>query len=164
LAFGDAQVFDLPVRVDLEAEFAQPTGGLLAHESVVDHPKTVAQFASQKEIFKGAQFRDLIQLLMDDRQALALGTARIGGGQGATLERDAARIERVHAGQDFHQRAFARAVLAHQRVNLVRVGRERNLIERDHAGKAFGDAGHFEQRFGSLEGRRYRWDSGCGGV
>ena len=58
------------------------------------------------------------------------------------VEQDFARVRLVHAVEDFHQRRFARAVFAEQRVNLARFHVEIDVIIGEHAGKALGDAAH----------------------
>ena len=52
-----------------------------------------------------------------------------------------AGIRLVQAGQHAHQRRLAGAVLAQQRVNLTGQRGEADIVVRDHAGEAFGDAG-----------------------
>ena len=46
------------------------------------------------------------------------------------------RIPGVDAGEDFHQRRLAGAVLAHQRMDFARHELELNFVKRPHAGKA----------------------------
>ena len=50
------------------------------------------------------------------------------------------------ARQDVHQRAFARAVFAHHRVDLARIDIEADAVQRQHAGKAPGDADKLNDR------------------
>ena len=59
---------------------------------------------------------------------------------------------RVDAGDDLHQRRFAGAVLAHQRVHMAALQAERDVVERQHAGKGLADVLDFEQIFGARNG------------
>jgi hypothetical protein len=43
----------------------------------------------------------------------------------------------VHAGEDFHQRTLAGAVLAHQRVHFAVAELEVDVFERGHTGEGF---------------------------
>ena len=71
------------------------------------------------------QFRDEVQLLVDDRDPGRLGVADAGEAHRLAADPDLALVVGVHAGEDLHQRRLAGAVLAHQRVHLAGRGGRR---------------------------------------
>ena len=54
----------------------------------------------------------------------------IGGNKGLAVDFDLSIVGPVSAAEDFHQRAFARAVLTDERVHFAGVDLERNIFER----------------------------------
>src|SRR2546425_11314050 len=56
----------------------------------------------------------------------------------------------MHAADDFHQRALARAVLAEQRVDFARLQLDVHACERTRGTEAFGDVGNSETHRGKL--------------
>ncbi len=64
---------------------------------------------------------------------------------GLAVDTDCALVRLVQPVEDFHQRAFARAILAEQRVNLARLDVEVNAVVGDQRAEAFGDAAHLKQ-------------------
>ena len=50
----------------------------------------------------------------------------------------------MEAVKNLHQRAFARAVFAEQRVNFARLNRQVDVVVRQHARKALYDVFHFQ--------------------
>ena len=77
---------------------------------------------------------------MDDADAGRFGVARAGEADRLAGQQQLAVVVGDHAGQNLHQRAFAGAVLAADRVQLARQHVERDVRQREHAGKALGDA------------------------
>ena len=81
---------------------------------------------------------------MDERHA---GGKRIRGRRkphGLPIEPDLAGVGRQHAAQDVHQRGFARAVFADQRVDLARPNAEVDAFEHDILVKLLAYAAHFQ--------------------
>src|SRR3954470_17581824 len=64
-----------------------------------------------------------------------------------------ALVDRVDTGQSLDQGRLARAVLAHQGVNLTGQQAEVDLVERFDTGKADADPAHLDHR----RGERRRW-------
>jgi hypothetical protein len=61
----------------------------------------------------------------------------------------------VDAGNDFHQRGLARAVLAHQGMHGARAQLEADVVECDHAREALADSVDLQQRrLGCVRGLR----------
>jgi hypothetical protein len=101
-----------------------------------------------------------IQFLMNqhnpgfDRFASRLKANPIAGEQNLT------RVSRLHTPEDFHQRAFSRAVLADDREDFACAEFQTDIIERLYPGKTLTQAANFQQR--SRGGGRFRW-RGSGG-
>ena len=66
------------------------------------------------------------------------------------VEQDFTFVGLVEAVEDLHQGALACTILPEQGVNLAGFHIEIDLIVRQHAGKAFGDAAHLEHRGGHV--------------
>ena len=62
----------------------------------------------------------------------------------AAADADGAGILPVDPSEDLDQRRFAGAVLAHQRMNLARLERQVDVLQREHAGKALADPDHLQ--------------------
>jgi hypothetical protein len=61
------------------------------------------------------------------------------------IEQDFPAARRLHARENFHERAFPRAILAHNSQHFAMPQRERDILQRQHAGKAFGDGPDLEE-------------------
>ena len=80
------------------------------------------------------------------------------------LEPEGAGVRRVDAGDDLHQRRLAGAVLAHQRVDVAALEAERDVVERQHAGKGLADVLDLEQIFRAGNGAALADDLRCRGT
>jgi len=78
-------------------------------------------------------------MLMHHPDALAHGVQRRFDFDRLTVDQDFAFVGWIEAVQNFHQRRFARAVFAKERVNLAGVHIEMDVIVGEHAGKVFGN-------------------------
>ena len=63
---------------------------------------------------------------------------------GAAVEDDLAVVVGDRAGEDLHQRALARAVLAAERVDLAGLRGQRHVPQRLHAAEVLGDVPHLQ--------------------
>ncbi len=61
------------------------------------------------------------------------------------LENDLAAVGLIDPRKDLHERGFARAVLAHQRVHLTAAHLKLHIVEGQHAREGLGDGAHLEQ-------------------
>lgn len=91
---------------------------------------------------------------MDEDDTLGLRLERTGHHHGLLAHVDSAAIGLMNAAQHFHEGGFARAVLAHQGVDLARHDREGHTIERPHTGKGFDDSVELKDRFHLAHTRR----------
>ena len=76
---------------------------------------------------------------MNDADAHGLRLARALEIDRLAVIENVARIPGVDAGENLHQRRFAGAVLAHQRVDFPRHELELDFVKRPHAGKALAE-------------------------
>ena len=60
------------------------------------------------------------------------------------IDQNFSGVHRVEAVENLHQRAFAGAVFAEQRVNFARLNRQIDVVVREHAGEALYDVLHFQ--------------------
>jgi hypothetical protein len=95
---------------------------------------------AEEDIFSDRQFRNEVQFLMDDRDAREFRVAYAGKARPMAGNADGARVVAVDAGENFHQRRFAGAVLAHQRVHFAAFQFEVDALQRPNAGEGFRDA------------------------
>ena len=104
-----------------------------------------AGFAPEKNVGAHVEIVGQVQLLMDECHTVA--ERGLNGIQldGFSINADFARVRRLHAGKDFHERAFARAIFADYRKHFTRSQREVHAAEGFHAGKLFADLLHLEQ-------------------
>ena len=86
--------------------------------------------------------RRQIQLLVNHGDAAAAGVQRIRGGKRTAIEFDLPGVGNVSAAQNFHERAFAGAVFADERVNFARADFKGNILERARGAEALLDPGH----------------------
>ena len=84
---------------------------------------------------------------MDDGDAEALGVARAADVHGTAIDLDARGVRKRRAGEDSRQRAFARAVLADEGVDLAAPQREAGAAEGADAAVMLGDAFCLEDVF-----------------
>ncbi len=63
---------------------------------------------------------------------------------GLSVQQDFAFVRMIQAIQDFHQRAFARAIFAQQGMNLTRLHIKVHMIVGKHAGKSLCNAHAFQ--------------------
>ena len=83
-------------------------------------------------------------MLEHHADAQPAGARRIGDDGLHPLPQDLAGIGVQHAVDDLHQRGFAGAVLAQQRMDLARLQDEIDAVVRQTARKALGDAAQFK--------------------
>ena len=98
------------------------------------------------QVFRDRHLHQHRQFLMHDADAGAVGVGRRARPIGLPVENDLAFVGGIDAGQQVDQRRLARAVLAEQHVPLAARDVERNVAQRDDAGKALADALHRQDR------------------
>ncbi len=151
LLFGRRQVLDQPVRVHLEADFLQHFARPLVQLPVADQAEA-GRLPAEQHIFADRQLRQQAQLLVNDRDAHPLGGLRISERDLLSLVGDRSAVGRKTSGQNVHQGAFARAVLADQRQNGPSLASDGHVLQHRVAEKALRQSGSLQNDFGLLYG------------
>ena len=87
-----------------------------------------------------------VELLVDDGDARRLGIAHAGEADVFAVDADRSLIVGIDAGQDLHQRRFAGAVFAHQRMDFAGPELEADVAKRCDAAETLGDAAGGQDR------------------
>jgi len=98
----------------------------------------------QEDVLIDRQLGYQIELLVDHRDAGVLRVARVVKSDRAPIEHDLAIVPGIDAAHDVHQRRLARAVLAHQAMDLALPHIEGDVVQRDHARETLGDVLHVQ--------------------
>jgi hypothetical protein len=135
--------------VELSQRFTSARApGLPIHES---KPR---RFAAQQNIFFHRQMRRQIQFLVNHRNAASHCLQRTARRVRRAVQKHFAAVRLQRAAQRFHQRAFARAIFANQRVNFPRRHFQRNAAQGLHPLETFAQTRNAQPR-----GRHFT----CGG-
>ncbi len=125
------------VEVDVERG-EDPAGLLLLLAPQHAAAEAAGEAAAQGQVVLGAELEDQPEVLVDEAQAvrdgladLELGTVHLGNRAG---------IGRVVGGEELDQRRLARAVLAHQGVDLAAGDLDADIVERPGAGERLREA------------------------
>ncbi len=119
------------------------------HRAVVEPAEPAPRlFAAEKDVGGDGELGDEVQLLVDDPDAGVLGVARARELDRAAVEEDLAVVVGDRAGQDLHQRALARPVLAAERRGPRRRRGRRHVPQRVDPAEVLGDVPHLEARRG----------------
>src|ERR1051326_581243 len=86
------------------------------------------------------------ELLMNERNAMVARIERRSGRVRLAMNHYAASIRLNGASEDIHQSAFARAVLANQRMDFAMLQSEAHAIERHGRPETFADSFQFKYR------------------
>ena len=127
-----------------DAKSCQQGAGPFAQLLVVDAAKTGARFAAEEDIGGNRQFRQQVQLLVDDADPLILGVAGALEVNRLAAIADAARIGLVDAGQHLHQGRLASAIFAEQGHHLARIDPKTRFVEGAHTGEGLDDLGQLQ--------------------
>ena len=146
LLVADPQVADPGPRRDRRAQAVEQPARPGLHRAVVQpaQPAAPRLLAAQEDVVGDRELRDEVQLLVDDPDAGVLGLARPGEPHRPAVQADLAVVVGDRAGQDLHQRALARAVLAADRVDLAGRRDQRDVAQRAHAAEVLGDVPHLQ--------------------
>ena len=145
LLLGHAQIPHQLVGVDVHAQLVQQLLGLVVHPAPVHLEAVLHQLTAHEDVLRHRQLLGQVQLLIDGGDVQRLGV--LGGVDLHLLpvEQDLALVLGVSAGEDLHQRRFARAVFAQQRVDLALAHRQVHVVQRQHAREPLHDAAHLEK-------------------
>ena len=157
----DGERADHNLGVELEIHGAEDGFRLRIEGAFVEQqPTQLARFAANEDVLRGGQVAHQREFLMNDGNALIERLARAAHFDGLTIEPDLASIALINAGQHFHQRGFASAILAHQGMNFASAQLEARIVQRAHAGECLVDAHHFDERSRRASGCCLRYRGG----
>ena len=138
LLFADAQLRHAALRVDFDSEpCEQPVRGFGDPSPIDDHAGD-QRLAAEEDVVGRRQFRDEVELLMNDRDPRPLGVLHACELHRRSRDPDDSVVLDVNAGEDLHQRRLAGAVLAHQRMNLAGLEVEVDVDQGRDPAKRFG--------------------------
>jgi hypothetical protein len=140
LLLADAEIGDERGGCDREVETFEDGSRRGVELRIVDQAETRAGLAAEENILGDREVRDEIQLLENDSDAGGKRGAGIGETHLASVEMERAGVGREDAGENVHQRGFARAVFAEQGEQPAGAHAERNTVEGAHAREGFRDA------------------------
>ena len=144
LLLADAQRLDLSFGGDRQHETVEECSGELVHRRRVEQPGRVVQLAAEIDVLGDGQLGDQVELLVDDGDPVALGVARAVQHQRLAVHRQLARVVRVRAAEDLHQRALARPVLADDGVDLPGGDVEGHVVQGAYPGERLADSPDLE--------------------
>src|SRR4029077_13755613 len=107
------------------------------------------------------------ELLMNGGHAAPPRIRLVARRERSVVQTHRARVRWERAGEDVHERALSRAVLADERVDLSGAHLEVDARERRRRAESLGNAGELEQRrvlyfrYSSRGGERSFWDAGA---
>ena len=133
------------VNIDVRLDFTEHGAGAPAHLRAVKPAGTIRQIAKAK-IFGDTQVRTEREFLVHYGDAKLTGDQWIGRVNQFAVEMDFAFVRRVNAGKNPAEGAFARAVLADERVATAALNTKAYTVQREHAGEAFGNVFEDEKR------------------
>jgi hypothetical protein len=145
LLLADADIGDERVGILVEPHERHQCAGADVDPVLVDDPEP-CRLVAQNDVLCDRQVRHQGELLVDDHDAPALAVGDVAEVPGLALVDDLARVGsvRIDAAQDFHQGRLARAILAHEGMDLGGRDGQIDVAQRLHARKRLRDAPHFE--------------------
>eukprot|EP01022_Parablepharisma_sp_SALTPOND_P020740 TRINITY_DN385_c0_g1_i13.p1 TRINITY_DN385_c0_g1~~TRINITY_DN385_c0_g1_i13.p1 ORF type:complete len:868 (-),score=317.47 TRINITY_DN385_c0_g1_i13:3732-6335(-) len=148
LLLGNGQPPGAARSTESRPQLRQHRIGAAAHGGMVDQAQAVAQFATHEDIGGHADVGRHRQFLVDQVDAGGAAGGGIAQGDRFSVQQDLAVVRRMDAGQHFHQRALAGAVLPHQRVDLAGADVEVHVRQRPCRAEGLADAAHLQYRSG----------------
>ena len=136
---ADRQVAEPRQRVDIDPEARELLAGFARHAPPLHEAYGVGRLVAEKHVLGHRQIRRDAKLLMHHGNAGGTRVARRPEPDLLSVQQEAAGKLRVHAGDDLHQRAFARAVLADETMDLAGEKREVDPTQRLDAAKGLAD-------------------------
>ena len=127
------KLLQLVIGIKVRIDAFQKLGRALAHLRPVY--KFLARHVAHEDILGHAQFIEHHRFLMDCGNAGSPGIARRLKLAKLAAHGNFPGIRTVDARENFHDRRFARPVLAHQRRHFAGAQRERNIVQRANTGK-----------------------------
>ena len=146
LLLADRQPRHRNIERNLETQLAEHACRQFARRAFVE--QTAAhRLGTERDVLRGRQLRHEVELLIDHPDAEPFGAARRVDMHLAAVDGDRARVGRLRARQDLHQRRLARAVFSDEHVHFAGAQRQRHAGRaRERRGTIFEMPRHLEQR------------------
>ena len=129
LALCERQRPDRRAQRHVEPELGQDGPRALGHLGAPDE-RAAPRLAHREEVAEHVEVAEQVELLRDDRDAVARRVGGAGEDDLATVEAQRPRVGPHGAGDDLDERRLARSVLAEQGVDRARADRESGAVER----------------------------------
>ncbi len=157
---ADRQVAEPGIGIGVDAKFGELFTRLARHAPPLHDAEAVGRLRPEKDVLGHRQIGHDAEFLMHHGDT---GRARVADRSKPGLpaiEHETARELRMHAGDDLHQRAFPRAVLADETMDLAGGEREVDPAERRDAAEGLVDLEQFENGRATLRHKALRSGSG----
>src|SRR5712691_3739231 len=116
---------------------------LAMHALPINAPEAITRVTAHEDILGNIQVGEKHRFLVDNSDAKGLGLCRRAQFYHLTTNFHHPRVRPVDTCQDFHQCAFARAILAYQRMHFAREQTKVHSLQGLHTAKMFGDSTKF---------------------
>ena len=132
------------MRIDVDAEPGELLARLARHAPPLHEAEPIGRLRAEKHVLGHGQIGRDAELLMHHGDAGRARVARRAEAGLPAVEQETAGEFRMHAGDDLHQRALARAVLADETMDLAGGKREVDATQRLDAAEGLRDLLQFE--------------------
>ena len=145
LLLADAEAADRQMDVEMQAEPIQEISAAFLHGADRDEAPT-QWLPVDEQVRQHRPLREETQFLVDDADAvLARHDRRTDHGRDA-VEFYLAGVRANHARERFHERRFARAVFAHDSMNVTAADGEVHVVDSDDPSVALAEAANSDER------------------
>ena len=163
LLFADTKAAHAGIGIKSDAQSREQVTRGLPRSLAVDNNPGDTRFTPEKDVVGDREFRNEIELLMDNCDAFRFRLPDIGEADRIAGNRNPAFITRIHPAQDLHERRLTRAIFAHQRMNFACAQIEMHISQCRDAAEALANTGRYQQRAAWMEVRSNRsWIGGSG--
>ncbi|MNX85707.1 hypothetical protein D3C86_1175570 [compost metagenome] len=122
-------------RIEIDTQPLKQGLGAAIHFAVINEAQPVFRLAADPDVFRNRHVSHQVQFLMDHGDAVLQRIERGIETDRRAFQANFAVVRLVDAGENLHQRRFAGAILAHQRMHGAALEVELHIIERHDAGK-----------------------------
>jgi hypothetical protein len=151
LLLGDGEFAHAPPRIERQFQPLDEGAGAVVEGAVVEQ-RAAARLPADEDVLRDRQVGHQVELLVDDADAELLRMAWAGDAYGLAVEQEFARVRRVDARKQLHERRLAGAVLSDEGEHLAVAQVETHVLQRPYPWEALRDAAHLKQRRRSAPG------------
>src|SRR5277367_60601 len=156
------QAFHLLVdRVHVDLEAVQYLSRIPVHSGPVHEQAEPERPAPEEDVLADVQIAAQSEILVDHLDAAIATLVRALEAHSLAVDEDFAGVALIGAGEDFHQRRFARRIVAHQPEHFARHELEVDIAQRLHGAEALVDRPHLDNRNRHASFSKVRADGSC---